>query len=151
MLSIPLLTAAETCQTTSTANVIVGWVFIGGFIAAIVALGVANSRARSRLQIANAELSFLRPENARLQQWLTAMGGAPGHRGVRFRGIPVERAPTTLGPGPVRPPPAPLLGRREMERPGGGQRDHVFRSAGRLGPDVPGTWQPVVPWGLAPP
>lgn len=100
MLSIPLLTAAETCQTTSTANVIVGWVFIGGFIAAIVALGVANSRARSRLQIANAELSFLRPENARLQQWLTAMGGAPGQAASASGASPWNAPPQHWGPDP---------------------------------------------------
>ena len=100
MHSIPFLTAAETCQTGSTGNAILGLVIIGAFIAAIVALGVSNSRARSRLQIANAELAFLRPENARLQQWVAAMGGAPGQAASTFGASPWAAPAQHWGPDP---------------------------------------------------
>jgi hypothetical protein len=100
MHSIQFLTAAETCQTGSTGSAILGVVIIGAFIAAIVALGISSSRARSRLQIANAELAFLRPENARLQQWVAAMGGAPNHGASTFGASPWAGAAQHWGPDP---------------------------------------------------
>ncbi len=79
------LAAAESCQKTSTAGAVVGFVIILAFIGGLIALAVANARARGRLATANAELSYLRPEVARLQQWLsggpvTASGSPEGGR-----------------------------------------------------------------------
>lgn len=71
-----LIVAAETCQKSSTAGSIIGLVIILGFIGAIAAFAVANARARKQLALANYELNYLKPEYARLQQWL-ATGAAP--------------------------------------------------------------------------
>jgi Protein of unknown function (DUF2510) len=79
MSSISYLNAAVTCQKTTTAGDVTGFVILAAVIGGIVALVIANSSARSRLTAANAELAFLRPENARLQQWLAAASGAPVH------------------------------------------------------------------------
>jgi hypothetical protein len=100
MHSIQFLAAVESCQSQSTGSAILGFVIIGGFIAAIVALGISNSRARSRLQIANAELAFLRPENGRLQQWVAAMGGQPNHVPSAFGASPWSASPQHWGPDP---------------------------------------------------
>jgi Protein of unknown function (DUF2510) len=70
-----LIIAAETCQKASTASTILGLVIILAFIGGIVTFAVANARARKQLAIANYELNYLRPENARLHQWLA--GGPP--------------------------------------------------------------------------
>jgi hypothetical protein len=77
--SISLLTAAVTCQKTTTAGAIGGFVILAVVIGGFVALAIANSKARSRLVAANTELAFLRPENARLQQWLASASGVPVH------------------------------------------------------------------------
>lgn len=66
------MSAAESCQKASTAGAIVGFVIILAFIGGLIALAIANARARSRLSTANAELNYLRPEVARLHQWLTS-------------------------------------------------------------------------------
>jgi hypothetical protein len=71
-----LIFAAETCQKASTAGTVLGLAIILAFIGGIVALAVANARARKQLAMANYELNYLRPENARLQQWL-ASGSTP--------------------------------------------------------------------------
>lgn len=72
-----LLIAVVTCQKASTAGSIVGLVIILAIIGGIVGFAVANARPRKQLALANYELNYLRPENARLQQWL-ATGTAPG-------------------------------------------------------------------------
>jgi hypothetical protein len=100
MHSIQFLTAVENCQTGSAGSAAVGFVIIGGFIAAIVALAVSTTRARSRLQIANAELAFLRPENARLQQWVAAAGGAQNHGASTLGASPWATSPEHWGPDP---------------------------------------------------
>ena len=79
MPSLLYLTAAVTCQKSTTAGDVGGFVILAAVIGGIVALVIANSKARSRLAAANAELGFLRPENARLQQWLAAASGTPVH------------------------------------------------------------------------
>jgi hypothetical protein len=79
MPSIPYLTAAVACQKSTTAGAIGAIVIFAAFIGAIIALAIANSSARTRLGAANAELAFLRPENARLQQWVASASGIPVH------------------------------------------------------------------------
>jgi hypothetical protein len=79
MPSFPYLTAAVACQKSTTAGAIGAIVIFAAFIGAIIALAIANSSARTRLGAANAELAFLRPENARLQQWVAAASGVPVH------------------------------------------------------------------------
>jgi hypothetical protein len=79
MASISYLTAAVACQKSTTAGDIGGFVILAAIIGGFVALAIANSKARSRLVAANAELGFLRPENARLQQWLASVTGVPVH------------------------------------------------------------------------
>jgi hypothetical protein len=69
--------ATETCTKTTTTGTIVGFVILLAIIGAVVFFAVANARARSQLATANAELNYLRPENARLQQWLDSLSGAP--------------------------------------------------------------------------
>jgi hypothetical protein len=76
---LPYLTAAVTCQKTTTAGRIGSIVVLLAIVGGIAALAIANSKARSRLAAATAELAFLRPENARLQQWLASASGAPVH------------------------------------------------------------------------
>ena len=70
--------ATETCQQTSAAATAVGLVFLVAVVGAVVGLAIANSRSRTRLATANAELAWLRPEYARLQQWVATAGtGGP--------------------------------------------------------------------------
>jgi hypothetical protein len=68
-----------TCQQTSTGGTIVGLLIFAGFIGAIVILAIANSRARSRLAVANGELNYLRYENVRLQSWQTGPAAMPAN------------------------------------------------------------------------
>jgi len=56
---------------------IVGVVILIAIVGAIVFSAIANARARRSLAAANAELSYLRPENARLQQWIAGFAGTP--------------------------------------------------------------------------
>lgn len=69
--------ATNNCVKSSTAGTVTGVVIIAAFIGGIVALAVANGRVRRRLGMANAELDYLRPENARLQQWVAHLTGSP--------------------------------------------------------------------------
>ncbi len=78
--SLHSMVAATTCTKTTTASTIVGFVIILAIVGAIVFFALANARARKSLAVANAELNYLRPENARLQQWLDGLSGAPGAR-----------------------------------------------------------------------
>jgi hypothetical protein len=71
------VTATVTCTKSTTAGAIVGFVILIAIVAAIVFFAVANARARKNLAAANAELNYLRPENARLQQWLSGFTGTP--------------------------------------------------------------------------
>ena len=68
---------ATTCQQTSTGGTIAGLLIFAAFIGAIVILAIANSRARTRLAMANSELNFLRYENVRLQSWQSGSPGMP--------------------------------------------------------------------------
>ncbi len=72
-----LQTAVVTCQKSSTAATVSGSVILLAIVAGIVVLAVANGRARGRLTAAKAELAYLRPENARLQDWVAHLTGAP--------------------------------------------------------------------------
>jgi Protein of unknown function (DUF2510) len=69
--------ATVTCTKTTTAGTIVGFVILIAIVGAIVFLAVANARARKSLAVANTELNYLRPENARLQQWIAGLTGTP--------------------------------------------------------------------------
>jgi hypothetical protein len=69
------MTATMTCTKSGTAGAIIGLTFILAIVGAVVFLALANARARSGLAAANAELNYLRPENARLRQWLSTYTG----------------------------------------------------------------------------
>jgi Protein of unknown function (DUF2510) len=69
--------ATVTCTKSTTAGAIVGVVILVAIVGAIVFFAVANARARRSLAAANAELNYLRPENARLQQWIAGFAGTP--------------------------------------------------------------------------
>lgn len=100
------LAVTESCTKSSTASAVVGLVILLGIVAAVVALALANGHARTRLAAANNELSYLRPENARLQQWIAHLTGAP------IPGAPVSPYPTgTVLPSQWYPDPA---GRHEL-------------------------------------
>ena len=71
------LAVANSCESTSTAATITGTVIFLGLVAGFIALVIVNSQARHRLAAANRELSYLRPENARLQLWVAHLGGTP--------------------------------------------------------------------------
>jgi hypothetical protein len=73
----PLL-ATTTCTKESTAGSIIGIVILLAVVGAIVFFAVANAQARKKLAMATGELNYLRPENARLQQWLSGMSGGFG-------------------------------------------------------------------------
>ena len=76
MLLLPhSVTATVTCTKSTTAGAIVGSVILIAIVGGIVFFAVANARARRSLAAANAELNYLRPENARLQQWLAGWAG----------------------------------------------------------------------------
>jgi hypothetical protein len=80
MHTLQVLTAlTTTCQAAKTGNAIVGSIILLAFIGGILALAIANSRARSQLKAAEAELALLRPENLRLQQWVATSTGRPVH------------------------------------------------------------------------
>jgi len=99
--SISYLTAAVTCQKTTTAGDVVGFVILAAVIGGVVALVIANSSARSRLAAANTELAFLRPENARLQQWLGAASGAPVHEAYSSGYATASASPPQWHPDPT--------------------------------------------------
>jgi hypothetical protein len=71
------LAAADSCEKTSTAASITGVVILLAVVGGFIALAIANSQARNRLAAANNELSYLRPEHARLQLWAAHLSGAP--------------------------------------------------------------------------
>ena len=75
MIPTSISIVAETCEKTSAGGTLVGLVILLGLIGAIVGFAVANARARRQLAAANYELHYLRPEYARLQQWLTGGSG----------------------------------------------------------------------------
>ncbi len=78
MATTPLfLAVADSCEKTSTAASITGVVILLALVGGVVALAIANSQARSRLTAANSELSYLRPEYARLQLWAAQLSGTP--------------------------------------------------------------------------
>jgi len=64
-----LTVATANCTKTTTGGAVVGLVFFLAVVGAIVWLAVANGQARRKLAMATAELNYLRPELARLQQW----------------------------------------------------------------------------------
>ena len=68
--------ATNTCVKSSTAGTVTGFVIFAAIVGGIVVLAVANGRARRQLSLANAELAYLRPESARLQQWLAHLTGS---------------------------------------------------------------------------
>ncbi len=69
--------ATETCQQTTAAGTAFGVVILLAIVAAIVVLSIMTARSRRQLAMANAELAYLRPENARLQEWLRSTSGPP--------------------------------------------------------------------------
>lgn len=76
------IAATNSCHKTSTAGSVISLIIVVGILGAIIALAVANARAKARLATATAELNYLRPENARLQQWLSsALPGPTPHDG----------------------------------------------------------------------
>lgn len=74
-------TSATTCRASSTSATITGSVILLAIVAGLVTLGIATSRARTRLAAANTELAYLRPENARLQEWVAHLTGSPSPSG----------------------------------------------------------------------
>jgi len=68
---------ATSCQQASTGGTIAGLLILVAIIGAIVILAIANSRARTRLSIANGEVNFLRYENMRLQSWQSGSAATP--------------------------------------------------------------------------
>ena len=79
MNAIVYLVATTSCQKTSTAATITGSVILLAIVGGIVAAVIVNANARRKLTAANAEIAYLRPENARLQQWVASMTGSPVH------------------------------------------------------------------------
>jgi hypothetical protein len=71
------MAATVTCTKSTTSGAVVGFVILIAVVGAIVFFAVANARARRSLAGANAELNYLRPENARLQQWIAGFAGTP--------------------------------------------------------------------------
>lgn len=100
LLPAAFLPAATTCQQTSTAAGVVGLLIFLGLVAGVIVLAVLNSTARGRLAAANAELNHLRPEYARLHQWVA------GSRASTASPAPSSSlAPPTERPdGPTAPP-----------------------------------------------
>lgn len=72
-----LFSATGNCVKSTTASTVTGLVLFAAIVGGLIALAVANGRARRRLSAANAELSFLRPENARLHEWIAHLSGSP--------------------------------------------------------------------------
>ncbi len=72
-----ILAVTDSCEKTSTAASVTGVVILLAVVGGFIALAIANSQARNRLAAANNELVYLRPENARLQQWVAHLSGAP--------------------------------------------------------------------------
>jgi hypothetical protein len=91
----PML-AATTCTKESTAGAIFGGALLLAVVGAIVFFAVANAQARRKLAVATVELSYLRPENARLHQWLggasRGFGGAPVAPQEEHVGYSIEAA-----------------------------------------------------------
>ena len=71
-----LSSATNTCVKNSTAGTVTGFVIFAAIIGGIVVLAIANGRARRQLSLANTELAYLRPESARLQQWIAHLTGS---------------------------------------------------------------------------
>jgi hypothetical protein len=117
-----LLPAATTCQQSSTAAGIVGLVVFLGLVAGVIALAVLNSDARRRLAAANAELSHLRPEYARLHQW---MAGAA---------TPSASPGSSSGPSS-----APSAANSPAAHPA---TQPTAQPTGRAAPTVPPQWSP---------
>ncbi len=89
-----LYSAANNCVKSSTAGAVTGFVIFAAIIGGIVVLAIANGRARRQLSVANTELAYLRPENARMQQWI-----------VHLTGSPMAAPPVTGNPGGATVPP----------------------------------------------
>jgi Protein of unknown function (DUF2510) len=95
--------AATTCRQSSTAAGIVGLVVLLGLIAGVIVLAVLNSEARGRLAAANAELDYLRPEHARLHQWVVGLGRSvtppvrPESERAEEPGVPPQWSPDPSG------------------------------------------------------
>jgi hypothetical protein len=70
--------ATVTCTKETTAGTVGASIFFLAIVGAVVFFVVAYVQSRRKLAVANAELSYLRPENTRLQQWLGGMIGGPG-------------------------------------------------------------------------
>jgi hypothetical protein len=71
------IAVTDSCEKSSTAASVTGLVILLAIIGGFIALAIANGKARNRLATANSELSYLRPENARLQQWVAHLSGTP--------------------------------------------------------------------------
>jgi hypothetical protein len=100
--SLSYLTAAVTCQKTTTAGTVGGFVILAAVIGGVVALAIANAKARGRLTAATAELAYLRPENARLQQWLASASGVPVHEAYSSGYTNASAPPPAWHPDPTR-------------------------------------------------
>src|SRR5580704_9335598 len=77
--SLIQLVSADCSTKDSGGNAAVGLVILLVIVGPIVALAIANSRARRNLAMANAELNFLRPECARLRQWRDTTAATAGN------------------------------------------------------------------------
>jgi len=127
LLPAAFLPAATTCQQTSTAAGVVGLLIFLGLVAGVIVLAVLNSTARGRLAAANAELDHLRPEYARLHQWVAGSGASTAP----------PAAPTEGPDGPTAPPqwsPDPS-GRHQLRYWDGSSWSHHVADGGLTGTD----------------
>ena len=113
-----LIIAAETCQKASTAGTVLGLAIILAFIGGIVALALANARARKQLAMANYELNYGTPGECQAPSVVSGRIGASGDsdrvwgREVRFRRNGIQTRPCGMkvdsGTGPAGPTMSPM-------------------------------------------
>ncbi len=127
LLPAAFVPAATTCQQTSTAAGVVGLLIFLGLVAGVIVLAVLNSTARGRLAAANAELDHLRPEYARLHQWIAGSGASTAS----------PAAPTEGPDGPTAPPQwsADPSGRHQLRYWDGTSWSHHVADGGLTGTD----------------
>jgi Protein of unknown function (DUF2510) len=124
------LPAATTCQQTSTAAGVVGLLIFLGLVAGVIVLAVLNSTARGRLAAANAELNHLRPEYARLHQWIAgsrASTASPAAPAAQTEGLDGPTAPPQWSPDPS--------GRHQLRYWDGTSWSHHVADGGLAGTD----------------
>ncbi|MGA8724783.1 MAG: DUF2510 domain-containing protein [Acidimicrobiales bacterium] len=126
-LAAAFLPAVTTCQQTSTAAGVVGLLIFLGLVAGVIVLAVLNSTARGRLAAANAELNHLRPEYARLHQWI-----AGSRASTESPASPAQRPDRPTAPPQWSPDPS---GRHQLRYWDGTSWSHHVADGGLTGTD----------------